>query len=435
MLGGDQINKIRIFLSHAGEDEIIAREIYNDLLAYEAILISKYSIEDYIKNIRKANESIADHDFAILVISDKYLRSLNCMHELANLIASNKLEDKYLPIVLQNTIEINIYDGSERVIYYRYWRDRLRVATNNLEEFPRNIDVLTQFNKIQIIESTLPKFFVVFDEFSNLNFLTLKKLNYKPILDRICNRTGIEANVLISHKNKKITNKTEIKPQPNSSNAPFNYSYSNSDIEMEQISGNPKKNKLKYKYVYLLLLLISISAFAYWSLYFQQPLRRLTKNSKENNLPTKSDTTKLSTISTHLPSGINHAPDANIQKNGIRQKFNDTLYNNHNLKQIADSENYLGNSNSSPDSISLEIRHPHKTAINQIENMHIDSTNLRDFEKQYFQAKKCMSNWYADTKNRNHIDSAIRYLRIPVKGNYEPAIKYMKLINRYNEGN
>lgn len=67
-------------------------------------------------------ERIGQGNCVIIVISDKYLRSPNCMFELVEIAEGKQFHDRVFPIALSNA---EIYDPVKRLQYVKHWEDKL----------------------------------------------------------------------------------------------------------------------------------------------------------------------------------------------------------------------------------------------------------------------------------------------------------------------
>jgi internalin A len=78
----------------------------------------------------------------IVIISDKYLRSPNCMFELVKIADNQQFYDRIFPIVLADA---DIYDPVKRIEYVKYWeakRAELAEAIKSVD--PANLQGLRE---------------------------------------------------------------------------------------------------------------------------------------------------------------------------------------------------------------------------------------------------------------------------------------------------
>jgi hypothetical protein len=112
-----------IFISYAwgGEREEIVDQL--DMALQERGLKIKRDKRDlgYKGSINAFMDSIGQGDCVILVISDKYLRSPNCMYELMEIAENKHFQERVFPIVLQDA---DIYNPVQRIKYIKHWEDK-----------------------------------------------------------------------------------------------------------------------------------------------------------------------------------------------------------------------------------------------------------------------------------------------------------------------
>ena len=122
-----------IFLSYNWNDVEVADKIDKYLSAFPRITV-KRDIRDIgtWKSIREFMKSIRQQDYVVLIISDLYLRSKNCMFEVMEVMKEIKYENKIFPAVLEK----GIYDPLVRVEYIKYWQqecNKLKAAIKGLD--------------------------------------------------------------------------------------------------------------------------------------------------------------------------------------------------------------------------------------------------------------------------------------------------------------
>ena len=113
-----------VFISYAwgGESEEIVNQIDLALQQRDLTIIRDKRELGYKGSISAFMERIGQGNCVIVVISDKYLRSPNCMFELVEIAEGKQFHDRVFPIVLSNA---EIYDPVKRLKYVKHWEDKL----------------------------------------------------------------------------------------------------------------------------------------------------------------------------------------------------------------------------------------------------------------------------------------------------------------------
>lgn len=83
-------------------------------------------------SFRAFMDTIRNQDFAVLLISDAYLKSANCMYEVLEIMKEQKYEHRIFPSVLEH----GIYQPLKRAAYISYWQDKY----NELKEAMAGLD-------------------------------------------------------------------------------------------------------------------------------------------------------------------------------------------------------------------------------------------------------------------------------------------------------
>jgi DNA-binding NtrC family response regulator len=112
-----------VFISYAWGDE--REEIVNqidDSLQKRGIKIIRDKRDlAYKGSIKEFMERIGKGDCVIVVITDKYLRSPNCMFELIEIAENKEFQNRIFPVIWKDA---NIYDPLKRIEYIKYWEVR-----------------------------------------------------------------------------------------------------------------------------------------------------------------------------------------------------------------------------------------------------------------------------------------------------------------------
>ena len=109
-----------VFISYAwgGESEQLVNQIDQVLQQRGLKIIRDKRDLGYKGSISAFMERIGQGNCVVVVISDKYLRSPNCMFELVEIAEGKQFHDRVFPIVLSNA---EIYDPIKRLEYVKHW--------------------------------------------------------------------------------------------------------------------------------------------------------------------------------------------------------------------------------------------------------------------------------------------------------------------------
>ncbi|MGY5265577.1 toll/interleukin-1 receptor domain-containing protein [Paraclostridium bifermentans] len=144
---------MQIFLSYCWKDE--ERANYIELKCSEnhiKLLRDKYDLKDFTR-IEKYMEQVKTSDKCILVISEDYMKSENCMYEILQVLETEKPEDKIIPIVYYK----EIYNKeSEMIKWIKYWNNKYNKLKKELRNIPGNSQK-SLIKKLQMYETITHK--------------------------------------------------------------------------------------------------------------------------------------------------------------------------------------------------------------------------------------------------------------------------------------
>jgi hypothetical protein len=140
-----------IFISYAwgGESEQFVNNLDRTLQAKGIKIIRDKRDLGYKGLIKAFMERIGRGKCVIAVISDKYLKSPNCMFELVQVAKNGQFYDRIFPIVLADA---QIYKPVARIKYIQHWEHEIKdldeamrgVGAANLQGFREEIDQYTE---------------------------------------------------------------------------------------------------------------------------------------------------------------------------------------------------------------------------------------------------------------------------------------------------
>ncbi len=152
-----------IFISYAwgGDSEEFAKLLVRAFREKGMTIILDKDNLGYKGLIKEFMERIGRGKCVIAVISDKYLKSPNCMFELVQVSKNGEFYNRIFPIVLADA---QIYDPVQRLKYIKHWEDKIKnldeaikeVSAANLQGIREEIDQYTEIrNTIAALTHTL----------------------------------------------------------------------------------------------------------------------------------------------------------------------------------------------------------------------------------------------------------------------------------------
>ncbi len=160
--------KTNIFLSYCWNDSKEADKIYDYFKSSRNIELHRDTIDiGKWGSIKEYMQSISNMDYTILLISESYLKSANCMYEVLEVMRDRNYRDKIFPAV----IYFGIYNPITRAKYVKHWQDEFKELENTLKEI--NVQNLGKLNedlkRRQDISSNIAEFLDVVSDMNNPN--------------------------------------------------------------------------------------------------------------------------------------------------------------------------------------------------------------------------------------------------------------------------
>ncbi|HJW28450.1 MAG TPA: toll/interleukin-1 receptor domain-containing protein, partial [Saprospiraceae bacterium] len=126
-------NEPEVFISYAwgGESEQIVNELQRALQARHLTIVRDKQNLGYKGSIREFMQRIGKGRYVIVVISDKYLKSENCMFELLEIAEHGDFYRRIFPVVLNDA---NIYRPVNLLAYVKHWKNEKDELNQALKE-------------------------------------------------------------------------------------------------------------------------------------------------------------------------------------------------------------------------------------------------------------------------------------------------------------
>lgn len=118
------MNIPEIYISYAwtNESEVVLTELRSVLEENNITYYVDKKDVDYRGNIREFEERLGKGNYIILIVSDKFLKSKDCMFEIQQILQNGgDIVNRIYPIVLPDA---KIYEPEERIDYIKHWEDK-----------------------------------------------------------------------------------------------------------------------------------------------------------------------------------------------------------------------------------------------------------------------------------------------------------------------
>lgn len=127
------IKGLEVYISYswAYESDKIADEVEQYLEANGIDVKRDKKNVGYKDNIVEFENAIGRGAVVIVIVSEDYLKSPNCMYEMVKLSETGNLQERLFPIVLDDA---RIYDASEKTAYVLYWQEKTDKITKQLSD-------------------------------------------------------------------------------------------------------------------------------------------------------------------------------------------------------------------------------------------------------------------------------------------------------------
>lgn len=173
-----------LFLSYSWNDTEIADKL--DLIFQPTGIEVQRDIRyvNYKDSIKDFMTKIRDTDFALLIISDNFIKSSNCMYEVLELVKEKDYKNRVLPVVMDGT---RIYKAADRLAYIQYWTNQYEELQALLSTIKPTdaLELLKELKHIENIKTTIDEFLAYISDVNIPSYSTLSNKNFKPILDQI----------------------------------------------------------------------------------------------------------------------------------------------------------------------------------------------------------------------------------------------------------
>ncbi|MBI9069844.1 MAG: toll/interleukin-1 receptor domain-containing protein [Salinivirgaceae bacterium] len=174
----------KIFISYCWKNETIVDEIDESFAIDGVTLVRDKRNTEYKDSFKEFMKKIRSTDSVLMIVSDAYLKSRNCMYEVLETLKDENFKDRIYPIVLHDA---KIYSPAERLEYLEYWKNEYSTLKESISKFsPEEVISVTSDLKImRDIYGSIVDFISIVSDLKNIPLDTLKKNHFKEIKQKL----------------------------------------------------------------------------------------------------------------------------------------------------------------------------------------------------------------------------------------------------------
>ena len=155
----DKQDRPTVFISFNNKSKDFVDSLYSrlsteaNIMRYEEKVLAWGSFIDFMNTIK-------EQDFAVLVISDAYLKSYACMYEVLKIMEETNWREKVLFVLMPDA---KPYNDDERIGYINFWVEHCNNLESNLKELPKGTanTLFEKLEKCKYIRDSIEKFLSV----------------------------------------------------------------------------------------------------------------------------------------------------------------------------------------------------------------------------------------------------------------------------------
>ncbi|MBP1153645.1 MULTISPECIES: toll/interleukin-1 receptor domain-containing protein [unclassified Paenibacillus] len=161
----------KVFISYTHKDSDLADILEGVLTTFKNVIVTRdIKVTQYKDDLNEFMRTIRKHDMVIAIVSDGYLKSLNCMYEVTELMKDEDYQQRLNFIVVRDSDsrfynKENLYDGFKADIYnplgkakyLSYWDKKQKKMEEEIKELNIRTSMLGDLsNEMKKMESVLP---------------------------------------------------------------------------------------------------------------------------------------------------------------------------------------------------------------------------------------------------------------------------------------
>lgn len=169
-----------VFLSYCWADTEIANQIDNYLKSKEIVISRDVRDVDHWQSLKEFMQTIREKDYAILLVSDSYLKSVNCMYEVLEVMKERQYSKKIMPVVTNK----DIYSFDEQCKYVAYWQDEAKKLHESIKtlDYTNGLPLGIKLKQTEDIARNIAEFLKIITDMKNPDMDNISESIYNFIM-------------------------------------------------------------------------------------------------------------------------------------------------------------------------------------------------------------------------------------------------------------
>lgn len=241
---------MKIFLSYSWANSNIADALDILFLTKKIRLERDVRDVDYKQSIKEFMKRVRKSDYCLMIISEKYLKSINCMFEVTEFIKDESYMDRILPLVQKDADIFNILGRNK---YIKFWQEKFNEVESSLSDLDElnRVETINELKKIENIQRNIGEFLSIISDIKTITFDSeINKSDFDNIYSEIYPNEGFLSEYwdidgyFVLNIPRTLTDKVLIwwKQESKGYTAELNYAkvFTKNEID-EEMKGPPKK--------------------------------------------------------------------------------------------------------------------------------------------------------------------------------------------------
>ncbi|MBU5466238.1 TIR domain-containing protein [Virgibacillus sp. MSJ-26] len=198
----EELKVQKVFISYAHKDSDLVNLIEEKISLYKNLETTRdINVTQYRDSLSEFMQTIRNHDVIIALVTSAYIKSLNCMYEITQLMKDIDYQKKLFFIVVNSddykfykeenryeNYQANIYSVESRLAYLSYWSDeqtRLEQSIKEANLRPAMMaNIALDLRKLESILPAIDDFIALLNDRVGRNFKEMYETDFKDIVMR-----------------------------------------------------------------------------------------------------------------------------------------------------------------------------------------------------------------------------------------------------------